>query len=100
MTDFAVVESLWRGPESLRFQPAPALRCGGVPPSSNRPGGPFHEKHFLHLVDLLEFHFDDFGVGSLHGAPDEARFNRQLAVAAIDKDQKLHAGRATVVEQS
>ena len=35
----------------------------------------------------------------LHHAADEARFDGQLAMAAVDQHQQLHARRAAVVEQ-
>ena len=38
-------------------------------------------------------------VGGLHGAADVARFDGQLAVAAVDQHQQLHARRAPVIEQ-
>ena len=38
-------------------------------------------------------------IGGLHGAADEPGFDRQLAVAAIDQHQQLHARRAAVIEQ-
>ena len=54
---------------------------------------------FSMLVDLLELHFDDFVVGGLHHAPDELGFDGQLAVAAVDQHQQVHARRAAVIEQ-
>ena len=58
-----------------------------------------HQQHLFHAVDLLELHFDDLDVGGLHRAADEARLDRQFAVAAIDQHQQLHARRTAVVEQ-
>ena len=52
-----------------------------------------------HAVDFLKLHFDDFVVGGLHHAADIARFDGQLAMAAIDQHQQLHARRPSLVEQ-
>ncbi len=60
----------------------------------------FDEKHLLHVVDFLKFHFDDFVIGGLHGAADVARFDGQFAMAAIDQNQQLHARRTAVIEKS
>ena len=64
-----------------------------------RGGYLLHQQNFLHAVDFLELHFDDLVVGGLHHAADEARLDGQLAVAAVDQRQQLHARRAAVVEQ-
>src|SRR4051812_30245876 len=61
--------------------------------------GLLHQQYFLHPVDLLEFHFDDLGIGGLDGASDVSRFDRQLAMPAIDEHQQLHARGTALFEQ-
>src|SRR5262249_42668105 len=46
-----------------------------------------------------EFDFDDLDVGRLDDSADEFGFDREFAVAAIDQDEELDAGRAAVVEE-
>src|SRR4051794_25278350 len=62
--------------------------------------GLLHQQNFFHAVDLLELHFDNLGVGGLDGASDIARFDRQLAMSAIDEHQQLHARRASLLEEA
>src|SRR5450631_501041 len=61
--------------------------------------GPLAHEDLLHTVDFLELDFDNFNIGGLHLAPDEARLDGQFAVSAVDQHQQLYAGRPTVVEQ-
>ena len=64
-----------------------------------RSGDFLDQQHLLSLVDFFELDFDDLVVGGLHAAAHKARFDRKLAVAAVDQHQQLHARRASVVEQ-
>ena len=50
-----------------------------------------HEHHTLLVVDFLQTYFDDFGVAGGYRAAYERRFNRQLAMPAVDQDAHPHA---------
>jgi hypothetical protein len=89
----------WRAPGWLRSRRGPAPRFRAIRRAWRGYPAPFHQQHLFHAVDLLELHFDDFDVGGLHHAADEARLDGQLAVAAVDQHQQLHARRPAVVEQ-
>src|SRR5580704_3068706 len=62
-------------------------------------GDSLHEQDFLHPVDFLKFDFDDLVGGGLYGAPDVAGGNGQLAMTAVDQDEKLNASGAALVEE-
>src|SRR5271155_2649073 len=57
------------------------------------------QKHLLIVVNFAQLHLDDFATAGLYRSADESSFNRQLAVAAIDQRQKLHAARPAMIEE-
>src|SRR5947207_12210725 len=69
----------------------PSSPCGMRASLSSLSRGLFHQQHLFHTVDLLELDLDNLGVGSLDGAADVARFDGQLAMAAVDEYQQLYA---------
>jgi hypothetical protein len=59
----------------------------------------FDEDDLLFVVDLAEFDFDDFPARCRNCAANEAGFDGELTVAAVDEDEKLNGLGATVVEE-
>src|SRR5579885_1312056 len=60
---------------------------------------PLDQQNFLGGVDLVEFHFDDLVRGGLHPPAGVTGLNGQLAMAAINQNQQLHARGPAVIEQ-
>ena len=57
------------------------------------------EQHLLVIVDFFQLDFDDLALRGRNGSADEGGFDGELAMAAVDEDQQLHAARAAVVEE-
>ena len=82
------------GPETLASSQNLEGRCQKEIVS----GGPLHQQHLLCIVDLLELHFDNLAAARGDMLAHIGRFNRQLAMSAVDQHAKLHPARASVIE--
>src|SRR5262249_30048236 len=61
---------------------------------------PVNQHDALFVINLVQPHFDDFGVAGLHRAPDELSFDGHFAVAAVNQNAKSDALRAAEVEKT
>ena len=61
--------------------------------------GTLSQRRTFSTVDFLKLNFDDFNVRGLYGPADEARFDGQFAMAAIDQYKQLNACWTAVIEQ-
>src|SRR5215472_5990924 len=61
---------------------------------------PFENPDLVRAVGLLEEDLDDFAVGGRHALADVVRFDRKLAVAAVDEDGQADGPRTTEVDDA
>jgi len=69
---------------------------------ANQPCGALHsldQQYLLHIVNLLQLHFDDLVLSRLDHSSDIPSLDGKFAPAAIDQHTELDACRTTLIEE-
>src|SRR4051812_14710049 len=74
----------------------------GLELPANQPCGALHsldQQYLLHIVNLLQLHFDDLVLSRLDHSSDIPSLDGKFAPAAIDQHTELDACRTTLIEE-